>query len=188
MLSQSLQLHVILFPSLEIPYWCEGSLRAGLPGWCMGFWETQISKGFQSVELELFFIAILWQYYGYYQNLLLSYQRWHWVFWWVIWWVFWWVFCPPLESPMCKFYTAWYLLSSYEWDRSRSRPSTRRNFNSGLCVFVTLGSCTQVGFKSNYWPLLLFLSIAYFQWWWTNTESASSCLHLACASHILMIS
>ena len=58
MLSQSLQLHVILFPSLEIPYWCEGSLQAGLPGWCMGFRETQISKGFQSVELELFFIAI----------------------------------------------------------------------------------------------------------------------------------
>ena len=53
----------------------------------------------------------MWQYYGYYQYLLLSYQRWqvsNLVSFLVS-------ILRPLESPMCKFYTAWYFISLFNF-------------------------------------------------------------------------
>ena len=40
--------------------------------------NLHISKWFQGLEIELNKVANLWQHYGYYQHLSLSYNRWHW--------------------------------------------------------------------------------------------------------------
>ena len=40
--------------------------------------SLHISKWFQGLDIELNKVANLWQHYGYYQHLSLSYKRWHW--------------------------------------------------------------------------------------------------------------
>ena len=74
----NLQLEIILFPQTEILYWFVSPKAPSTPLLNLLAKNLHISKWFQGLEIELNKVANLWQHYGYYQHLSLSYKRWHW--------------------------------------------------------------------------------------------------------------